>query len=71
MKGLIQLVSGLAIGAAIGAGIYLVLTQDTEEGFVSDMKKLVQKVVEEGKLAAEQRRRELEVELGQRPATMV
>lgn len=70
MKGLLQLVTGLAIGAAIGAGIYLVLTQDTDEGFVNDMKKLAQKVVEEGKMAAEQRRHELEVELGQRPAAV-
>ena len=69
MKGLIKLVTGLAIGAAIGAGLYLILNQDTEEGFVGDMKKLVRQVVEEGKVAAEQRRQELEVELGQRPAT--
>ncbi len=69
MKGLIKLVTGLAIGAAIGAGLYLILNQDTEEGFVGDMKKLARQVVEEGKVAAEQRRQELEVELGQRPAT--
>lgn len=68
MKGLFQLITGLAIGAAIGAGIYLVLTQDSDEGFVSDVKKLAHKVVDEGKLAAEQRRQELEVELGQRSA---
>lgn len=67
MKGLFKLLAGLAIGAAVGAGIYLVLSQDNDEGFVSDMKQLAQKVVDEGKLAAEQRRREMEVELGQRP----
>lgn len=71
MKGLIKLVTGLAIGAAIGAGLYLILNQDTEEGFVGDMKKLARQVVEEGKVAAEQRRQELEVELGQRPETTV
>ena len=71
MKGLFQLVTGLAIGAAVGAGLYLALTRDADEGFVSDIKKLARQVVEEGKMAAEQRRQELEVELGQRPSTMV
>ncbi len=67
MKGLFKLMSGLALGAAMGAGLYLLLTRDGEQGFLGDLKKLANEAVAEGKRAAAQRRQELEIELGQQP----
>ncbi|RME46080.1 MAG: hypothetical protein D6791_09175 [Chloroflexi bacterium] len=67
MKGLLQVLGGVTLGAALGAGIYLLLTNEEDEGFLSDLKSLLDEVIEEGKRAAEQRRLELEQELrGQR-----
>lgn len=69
MKFLIKLLGGVVVGAAAGVGAYLLLTSEDEEGFVADLKSLVNDVVAEGKRAAELRRLELETELGQRPGT--
>lgn len=68
MKGLFKLVAGLGLGAALGIGVYWLVTGDHEEGLLADLKALVAQVVEEGKVAAAQRRRELELELGQKDA---
>lgn len=65
MKTLLKLIGGLAIGAAIGTGIYLLLSRNEEEGVVHDVKMLVNDAIEEGKRAAESRREQLQVELGQ------
>jgi len=50
--------------ALLGAALYLFLTSEDEEGFAHEVKALVNEVVAEGKKAAEQRRVELESELG-------
>lgn len=57
----------LVLFAAVGAAIYFVVTSEDEEGLDHDIKALVNEVVTEGKKAAEQRRTELETELGYRP----
>ena len=64
MGGLVKLIGGLAVGAAIGVGIYLILAQDSEEGFVSNVKALANQAMEEGKRAAADKRQQLEIELG-------
>lgn len=64
MKGLLKFIGGLALGAAVGAGAYLVLTNEDEEGVIHDLKMLVNEVLEAGKEAAQTRRAELERELG-------
>lgn len=64
MKGLLKFIGGLALGAAVGAGVYFVLTNEDEEGVAHDLKMLVNDVLEEGKQAAQARRVELERELG-------
>ncbi len=69
MNGLVKLVSGLVIGTAIGVGIYLILTQDSEEGLVHDVKSLANQALEEGKRAASDKRQQLEIELGRGPDT--
>ncbi|MCS7039227.1 MAG: hypothetical protein RMN24_05925 [Anaerolineae bacterium] len=66
MKALFKLVAGLGVGAALGVGVYWLVTSDREQGLLAELKELVSQVVEEGKAAAAQRRRELELELGQK-----
>jgi hypothetical protein len=61
---LLKFAAGAAIGAAIGVGIYLIVTSDSEEGFVHGIKETINQAIEEGRRAAEERRRELERELG-------
>ncbi|NOX62799.1 MAG: hypothetical protein GXP42_12765 [Chloroflexi bacterium] len=63
MTSFLKFIGGAALGAAIGAGVYFVLTSEREEGLVHDFKALVNEVIEGGKRAAEQRRIELEMEL--------
>ncbi len=65
MKGMLKLVSGMVMGAAIGASIYLLLSNENDEGVISDVKYLVNEVLEEGRQAAAARRVELEIELSQ------
>jgi hypothetical protein len=67
VNGLLKLIGGLVIGTAIGVGLYLILTQDSEEGLVHDMKSLANQAVEEGKRAASEKRQQLEIELGRGP----
>ena len=69
MKGLLKLVGGIMIGAAIGAGVYLLMTNESEEGVVADVKSIVNDAIEQGKQAADTRRTELQIELGQMPET--
>ncbi|HEY80853.1 MAG TPA: hypothetical protein G4O05_07230, partial [Caldilineae bacterium] len=60
----LKFVGGVTLGAAIGVGIYLVVTSDSEEGVIHGIKETISHALEEGRRAAEQRRLELERELG-------
>ena len=64
MNTFLKFVGGLALGAAIGVGVYLVVTKESEEGLIHDIKENINKAIEAGRLAAEERRRQLEQELG-------
>ena len=64
MNTALKLVGGLVLGAAIGAGVYILITKDSEEGIVHDIKQTINQAIEAGKLSAEERRRQLEQELG-------
>ncbi len=55
---------GVLLGAAVGAGIYFVVTSDDEQGVVHHIKERVRFALEEGRRAMEARRQELEQELG-------
>ncbi len=63
MKGMLKLVSGMVMGAAIGASVYMLLSNENDEGVISDVKNLVNEVLDEGRQAAAARRIELETEL--------
>ncbi len=60
----LKFTAGVALGAAIGVGVYLVVTSDSEEGVIHGVKETINRALEEGRRAAEQRRLELERELG-------
>ena len=64
MKTFLKFTGGLALGAAIGAGLYLLFTKDDEAGVIRDIKESFSRAIEEGKRAAEERRMQLEAELG-------
>ena len=64
MNTALKFIGGLALGAAIGAGVYILVTKDSEEGIVADIKTTINRAIEEGKRSAEERRRQLEQELG-------
>lgn len=64
MSSLLKFAGGLALGAAIGAGAYLLVTKEQDKGFLQDVKGIVNQAIEEGKRAAEEQRRQLEQELG-------
>ena len=68
MSAILKFMGGLVVGAALGVGTYVVLTQDNEEGLIGDAKAFLNNAVEQGKQAAETRRSELQIELGQKPA---
>ncbi len=68
MSPVLKIMGGLILGAALGAGTYILLTQDNDEGIVSGAKAFFNNVVDQGKLAAKERRSELKIELGQEPA---
>ncbi len=61
---LLKFAGGVALGAVIGVGIYLIVTSDSEEGVIHGIKETINHALEEGRRAAEQRRLELEQELG-------
>lgn len=65
MSSLMKFFGGLMLGAAIGAGVYVIFTNDSEEGIVHDVKMIVDDAIAQGKQAAEARRIELESELRQ------
>jgi len=69
MSPILKFMGGILLGSAMGAGIYVVLTQDNENGLIAGAKAFVNNVVEEGNQAAAMRRTELEIELGQTPET--
>jgi len=64
MKTLLKLTSGLLLGAAVGAGAYLLATKEGDSELVREIKESVNRALEEGKRAAEEQRRLLEMELG-------
>ena len=64
MNTFLKFAGGLVLGAALGAGAYLIVTKDSEEGLVADIKQSIQRAIEEGKRSAEERRKQLEMELG-------
>jgi len=64
MSTVLKFVGGVALGAALGAGIYLLVTKESEQGIVHDIKESLNRAIEEGKRSAEERRRQLELELG-------
>ena len=65
MSGCLKFIGGVTLGAIIGAGLYLIITQDdSEEGLVHELKVGVNRALEEGKRAAQEQRRLLEQELG-------
>ena len=66
MSRLIKFVGGIILGAVLGAGTYMVLTHEDEASIIDDAKAFVDNVIGEGRRAAEDRRTELESELGQR-----
>jgi hypothetical protein len=64
MKTLLNFTAGIVLGAAMGAGAYLLLTQEREDGQVQTIKEAIHRAIEEGKRSAEERRKQLEQELG-------
>jgi len=58
MKTLLKFVGGLALGATLGAGVYLLVTKESNEGIIRDIKEGINRAI------AEERRKQLEQELG-------
>jgi pyruvoyl-dependent arginine decarboxylase (PvlArgDC) len=69
MTPILKFMGGILLGTALGAGIYVVFTQDNENGIIAGAKTFANNIVEEGQRAAEMRRTELKIELGQIPST--
>ena len=68
MSHIFKFIGGIMLGAALGAGIYVVLTKEDEISIIGEIKTFANNIMQEGKRAAEERRMELEIELGQKPA---
>jgi len=68
MSPILKFIGGVFGGAALGAGIYVVLTRDNDNGIIDDAKQFLNNVAEQGKQAAQARRKELQTELGQQPS---
>jgi hypothetical protein len=66
MSSMLRFFGGVVLGAAVGAGLYVVMTHEGDEGVVADLKAFANNVVEQGRLAASERREELEIELAGR-----
>ena len=64
MSPIIKFMGGFLLGAALGAGVYVLITRDNEDGIIGSAKTFMNNVVAEGKQAAEMRRTELQIELG-------
>ncbi len=64
MSPIIKFMGGFLMGAALGAGVYVLITRDNEDGIIGNAKTFIDKAVAEGKQAAEMRRTELQIELG-------
>ena len=64
MSPIIKFMGGFLLGVALGAGVYVLITQDSEDGIIGGAKIFIDNVVAEGKQAAEMRRTELQIELG-------
>jgi len=69
MSTILKFTGGIILGSALGVGLYVVVTQDSEVGIIAGAKEFLDNVVDSGKQAAEARRTELEIELGQTPDT--
>jgi gas vesicle protein len=63
MKTFWNFLSGLVLGAAVGAVCALVLAPKAGEDFRADLKREIEDILEEGRKAAALRRQELEEEL--------
>ena len=68
MSHLFKFMGGIMLGAAIGAGIYVMLTKEDEISIIGEAKTFADDIMQEGKRAAKERRAELEIELGQKPS---
>lgn len=64
MSTILKFVAGATLGVAIGAGIYIFATKESEEGILHDVKESINNAIEEGKRASAERRQQLEQELG-------
>lgn len=64
MNTFLKFTTGIMLGAAIGAGVYVLLSKESDEGVIYDIKKSINSAIEEGRRAAEERRKQLEQELG-------
>lgn len=67
MSGFLKFLGGLTVLAAVGIGVYKILTNEQEEGLAHDIKVAAKEIVDEGKRAADQRRIDLQAELAQQP----
>ena len=65
MSSIVKFFGGLILGAAVGTGVYLIFTKDSEDGVINDVKMIANDAILQGKQAAEARRIELENELRQ------
>ena len=67
MSSILKFMGGILLGSALGAGSYVVFTQDNENGIIAGIKTFVNNVVDQGQQASEAKRAELQIELGQKP----
>lgn len=63
MGKLVRFLGGLLLGAALGAGLVLILTPQSGAGTRRLVQNRVQEVLDEGRRAAEERRLELTAQL--------
>lgn len=67
--GILRFLSGLIVGALIGAVTALLLTPQSGEDFQRQMRERAQQIMEEGRRAAAERRAELEAQFAQAKQT--
>lgn len=68
MSSILKFMGGILLGSALGAGSYVIFTQDNENGIIDGIKTFVNNVVDQGQQAAEAKKSELQIELGQKTA---